>query len=68
MDTTTLHIRGMTCNGCTASITRVLSGLRGVDKVEVSLPEASAKVRFDPSLIDVTELETAVRSAGFETP
>lgn len=68
MDTTTLRIRGMTCNGCTASVTRVLSGLRGVEKVDVSLPEASATVRFDPSLIDVTALETAIRSAGFETP
>lgn len=37
METTTLNIRGMTCNGCVASVTRVLTALGGVGGVEVSL-------------------------------
>ena len=68
METSTLNIHGMTCNGCVASVTRVLTALGGVDGVEVSLAAGRATVRFDPSLIDVGRLESAVRSAGFETP
>ena len=68
METTTLNIRGMTCNGCVASVTRVLTALGGVGGVEVSLAAGHATVRFDPSPIDVGRLESAVRAAGFETP
>lgn len=68
METTTLAVRGMTCNGCVASVTRVLTALGGVEGVDVSLTAGHAIVRFDPSLIDVGRLASAVRSAGFETP
>lgn len=68
METTILNIRGMTCNGCVASVTRVLTALGGVGGVEVALAAGHATVRFDPSLIDVGRLESAVRAAGFETP
>ena len=68
MQTADLKIRGMTCNGCVASVTRVLKALGGVTDVNVSLVGERASVRFDASLIDVSRLEQAVRSAGFETP
>lgn len=68
METSTLNIRGMTCNGCVTSVTRVLTALGGVDDVAVSLADGRATIRFDPSLIDVGRLENAIRAAGFETP
>ena len=68
METSTLNIRSMTCNGCVASVTRVLTALGGVGGVEVSLAAGHATARFDPSPIDVGRLDSAVRAAGFETP
>ena len=37
MQTVTLNIDGMTCGGCVKSVTRLLEGVEGVEKAEVSL-------------------------------
>ena len=37
MQTITLNIDGMTCGGCVKSVTRLLEGVEGVEKAEVSL-------------------------------
>ena len=35
----TLNIDGMTCNGCVASVTKILQGVDGVASAEVSLAD-----------------------------
>ena len=37
MQTVTLNIGGMSCGGCVKSVTRILEGIDGVGKAEVSL-------------------------------
>ena len=37
MQTITLNIEGMTCGGCVKSVIRILEGVNGVAKAEVSL-------------------------------
>ncbi|MEC5397635.1 heavy-metal-associated domain-containing protein [Uliginosibacterium sp. H1] len=64
----TLPVQGMTCGGCSAAVTRVLSGLPGVAEVTVSLPQAQATVRFDPEKVGAAQLAAAVRDAGYEVP
>ena len=66
MESVRLKVNGMTCMGCVASVTRVLQGVKGVGKVDVSLPEGSARVEFDPSIADREQLRAAVESAGFD--
>ena len=66
MESVRLKVTGMTCMGCVASVTRVLQGIKGVGKVDVSLPEASARVEFDPSVANREQLRAAVESAGFD--
>jgi copper chaperone len=66
METTTLKIGGMTCGGCVASVERVLRGLDGVGRAEVSLANNEAKIEFEPDRVKLAELESAIEDAGYE--
>lgn len=66
METTTIKISGMSCGGCTASVTRVLSETPGVARAEVQLSPGQATVEFDPSKVTRAALCAAIDDAGFE--
>jgi copper chaperone len=66
METTTIKVSGMTCGGCSGSVTRVLSELPGVAKAEVTLDPAQAVVQFDPAQVTRDALCAAIDDAGFE--
>jgi copper chaperone len=66
MKTESLNVSGMTCGGCVASVTRVLTAVPGVNKVDVSLPNKTATVEFDEGRATVDAMRTAVRAAGFD--
>ena len=66
METTTIKISGMTCGGCVKSVTRVLTALPGVEKADVSLTPGTAAVAFDAQKINVEQIKSAIREAGFE--
>jgi copper chaperone len=68
METLELKIEGLHCDGCVKSVTRMLGGLPGVDKVEVSLAEGKANVTFDPARSDLADFKRAVERAGFRAP
>jgi copper chaperone len=68
METLEFKVDGMDCDGCVKSVTRMLSGIAGVDKVEVSLAEGKASVSFDPARTGVAEFKRAVERAGFKAP
>jgi len=58
----------MHCDGCVKSVTRTLSAVPGVEKVDVSLAEGRANVSLDPAKAGVAELKRAVERAGFKAP
>ncbi len=66
MEQTTLAISGMTCMGCVASVKKVLSGIPGVSKTEVTLQPGQAQVEFDASLTGIAQLKQAVEDAGYD--
>lgn len=66
MEQTTLHIGGMTCQGCVGSVTRVLQALPGVEQVEVSLAQNEAQIRYDPARVQPEAFRQAVEGAGFD--
>lgn len=66
MQSARIDIRGMTCEGCVASVTRVLSALPGVGDVKVALDPGSATVSFDPSRIGVAAMTKAIEDAGYD--
>jgi copper chaperone len=66
VETTTLKISGMTCGGCVASVERVLRGLDGVQRADVSLAEAKATVEYEPARVKPADLQAAIEDAGYE--
>ena len=66
MQETTLKISGMTCGGCVANVEKILRGIDGVERADVSLDEGLARVRFDAQRTSVAELVDAVEDAGFD--
>ncbi|MDX9995014.1 MAG: heavy-metal-associated domain-containing protein [Rhodocyclaceae bacterium] len=66
METTTIKISGMSCGGCTASVTKVLSETPGVVKAEVQLTPGQATVEFDAAQVTREALCAAIDDAGFE--
>lgn len=68
METHQLKIEGMHCDGCVRSVTRTLSALPGVARVEVSLAENRADVSYDAAKTGVADFKRAVERAGFKAP
>jgi len=66
METTTIKITGMSCGGCTASVTKVLNETPGVAKADVQLTPGQATVEFDPAKVTREALCAAIDDAGFE--
>lgn len=61
--TRTYKIEGMNCSHCKASVEKALSGIQGIDSVEVDLSSGLAKVSGD---VEGDKIMEAVRLAGFE--
>jgi copper chaperone len=66
METTTIKVSGMSCGGCTASVTKVLSETPGVVKADVQLAPGQATVEFDPAKVTREVLCATIDDAGFE--
>ena len=62
----TLNIDGMTCNGCVASVTKILQGVDGVASAEVSLADKRAEVAFDATKTSVDALIATVEDGGYD--
>ena len=66
METATFSIKGMTCMGCVASVTRVLKAAPGVADVRVTLDPAQARVQYDAATTGLAQLKAAVVDAGYD--
>jgi len=62
----TLNVKGMTCGGCVASVTRVLKTVPGVADVAVTLNPPQAQVSFDEARTSVPALRAAIENAGYD--
>ncbi|HZR03953.1 MAG TPA: heavy-metal-associated domain-containing protein [Burkholderiales bacterium] len=66
METVAIEVKGMTCNGCVASVSRVLKATPGVAAADVTLVPARATVTFDPAQTDLAALRGAIEDAGYD--
>lgn len=64
METTTVHIAGMTCGHCTSSVHDALVALEGVQSVDVQLDSGTATIGSDAP-VDAGAVAQAVVEAGF---
>lgn len=63
---TELKISGMSCATCAVSIENSLSQLEGVHIAKVNLGSETAIVEYEPEKVDLSEMQEAVKSAGYE--
>ncbi len=63
-----IPIRGMDCVECTRHVERAISGLPGVESVEVLLGAERAVVRLHPDRVGMPDLRKAVEKAGYSVP
>jgi copper chaperone CopZ len=61
---TTYHINGMTCDGCSKTITKLLSKVQGVQEAKVSLQEKSAEITHEN--VPLSALKIALRGFPYE--
>jgi len=66
MENATLNVTGMTCQGCVASVTRVLKAVPGVSDVVVTLPPGTATVVYDATRTTLPVLKAAIEDAGYD--
>ncbi len=65
MKTETYIISGMSCAACSASVTRVVSRLDGVDACDVNLLTGKMTVSFDENKVSHEDFVRVVEKAGF---
>ncbi|HEX6138081.1 MAG TPA: heavy-metal-associated domain-containing protein [Casimicrobiaceae bacterium] len=65
METVKLNVAGMSCQGCVASVTRVLKAVPGVEDAVVTLQPGAATVTYDAGRTGVPALKAAIEDAGY---
>jgi Cd2+/Zn2+-exporting ATPase/Cu+-exporting ATPase len=68
IQTIEIPIAGMDCAECTQHVHHAISGLSGVQKVDVFLSSEKAIVQLDPSLVKMIDIRKAVKGAGYSVP
>lgn len=64
MQTESMNVTGMTCGGCASKVTKALTAVPGVVRVDVSLA-GKTSVDFDEKRTSIERLQSAVRDAGY---
>ncbi len=60
-----IHITGMTCTTCAATIEKGLAETPGVEKANVSFASEKASVEYDPSRVDLTRIKNTISKIGY---
>ncbi len=59
-----IHITGMTCTTCAATIEKSLSETPGVEKANVSFASEKASIEYDPSKVDLATIKNTISQLG----
>ena len=66
METTVVKISGMTCMGCVGSVKRVLDGIDGISRAEVTLQPGQAAISYDAAKTSLGAIKAAITDAGYD--
>ncbi|ARF14619.1 copper chaperone CopZ [Sporosarcina ureae] len=66
MTTTTLNVKGMTCNHCVQAVEGALTELSGVERALVDLKANSVAVEYDESVVTVEQMTEAIEDQGYD--
>jgi Cu+-exporting ATPase len=60
-----LVIEGMSCASCSAAVERAVKKLEGIRLAQVNLATNTGSFVFDPGLVSLTEIKSAITKAGY---
>ena len=60
-----IHIIGMTCTTCAATIQKGLAKTPGVEEAKVSFASEKASVEYDPTEVDLAEIKNTISQIGY---
>jgi len=60
-----IHITGMTCTTCAATIEKGLAETPGVEQASVSFASEKASVEYDPSRVDLAKIKHTISQIGY---
>ncbi len=61
-----IHVTGMTCTTCAATIEKGLAQTPGVEKADVSFASEKASVEYDPSKVNLADIAKTVSELGYK--
>lgn len=61
----TLTVGGMSCQHCVRTVKTSVEALKGVDTADVSLEKNLVTVAFDPGLVSLEAIKTAIEDQGY---
>lgn len=64
-DTTTLNVRGMSCQSCVRHVEKAVRSVPGVQAVQVDLKSGDVRITHAPGA-DVAAMAAAIDAAGYE--
>jgi len=60
-----IHITGMTCTACAATIEKGLSQTPGVEHANVNFASEKASIKYDPTKVDLARIKDTVSQLGY---
>ncbi len=60
------HVKGMHCIGCSMGISKLLKRQKGVDNVDMQLPQSSFTITYDDKQIDHQGIVATVAKLGYQ--
>ena len=64
-DRASIHITGMTCTTCAATIRKGLSQTPGVEQADVNFASEKASLEYDPTKVDLAKIKNTVSQLGY---
>ncbi|MDX1447485.1 MAG: copper ion binding protein [Acidimicrobiia bacterium] len=66
MTNTTLDVPTISCGHCKSSIEGAVSGLSGVNKVEVGIESKRVEIDFDESAVNLDTIVETIEAQGYD--
>jgi Cu+-exporting ATPase len=60
-----IHITGMTCTTCAATIEKGLAETQGVEQAKVNFASEQASIEYDPARVDLTRIKETISQLGY---
>ncbi|CCQ91539.1 Copper chaperone CopZ [Nitrospina gracilis 3/211] len=62
----TLNVDGMTCGHCVETVSKAVSSIPGVSKVDVDLEKKRVTVDFDENQTALADIKSKITDVGYE--